>query len=134
MCVAKEMFSLGFGPGLADVMAGHLPLIFGGITASIQLTRGGKVKPLGVTSARRSQALPQLAAIAESLPGLRVEVWYGFMGPPGMPHDFVAKINADVVTIVRRSDLQKRLNYDVHEPILGTLEKFATQIGTSANW
>ena len=128
------MFSLGFGPGLADVMAGHLPLIFGGITASIQLIRGGKVKALGVTSAKRSQALPQVAAIAETLPGFRIEAWYGFMGPPGMPRDIVAKINADVATIVRRADFLKRLTDDALEPILGTLEKVATQIGTSANW
>ncbi len=120
----------GFGPGLADVMAGHLPLIFGGITASIQLTRGGKVKALGVTSAKRSQALPQVAAIAETLPGFRIEAWYGFMGPPGMPRDIVAKINADVATIVRRADFQKRLTDDALEPILGTPEEFAAQIGT----
>ena len=92
-----------------------------------QLSRacGGKVKALGVTSAKRSQALPRVAAIAETLPGFRIEAWYGFMGRPGMPRDMVAKINADVATIVRRPDFQKRLTDDALEPILGTPEEFA---------
>ena len=120
----------GFGQGVGDVMAGHVPLIFGGITASIQLTKGGKLKALGVTSAKRSQALPQVQAIAETLPGFRIEAWYGFMGPPGMPRDIVAKINADVATIVKRPDFQKRLVDDALEPVLGTPEDFGAQIAT----
>ena len=120
----------GFGQGLADVMAGHLPLIFGGVTASIQLTKSGKVKALGVTSAKRSQALPQVQAIAETLPGFRIEAWYGFMGPPGMPRDIVARINADVATIVKRPDFQKRLVDDALDPAIGTPEEFAAQINT----
>ena len=129
----------GFGQGVGDVMAGHVPLIFGGITASIQLTNsgkaGGKLKALGVTSAKRSQALPQVQAIAETLPGFRIEAWYGFIGPPGLPRDIVAKINADVAAIVRRPDFQKRLSDDALEPILGTPEEFAAQISADlASW
>lgn len=125
----------GFGQGVGDVMAGHVPLIFGGITASIQLTKGGKLKALGVTSAKRSQALPQVQAIAETLPGFRIEAWYGFMGPPGMPRDIVAKINADVATIVKRPDFQKRLVDDALEPVLGTPEEFGAQIAADlASW
>ena len=118
----------GFGQGLGDVMAGHVPLIFGGITASIQLAKSGKLKALGVTSAKRSQALPNVQAIAETLPGFRIDAWYGFMGPPAMPRELVMKINADVAAIVKRPEFQKRMIDDALESALGTPEEFATQI------
>ena len=120
----------GFGQALGDVMAGHIPLIFGGITASISITKSGKLKALGVTSAKRSPALPQVQAIAETLPGFRIEAWYGFMGPPGMARDLVMKINSDVASIVKRPDFQKRLTDDSLETVLGTPEEFAAQVRT----
>lgn len=118
----------GFGQGVNDVMAGHVPLIFGGITASIQMTKGGKLKALGVTSAKRSRALPDVPAIAETLPGFRVEAWYGFMGPPGMPRDLVRKINEDVASIMRRPEFQARIAGDAMEIIGGSPEEFGTQV------
>jgi len=120
----------GFGQALGDVMAGHVPLIFGGITASISITKSGKLKALGVTSAKRSPALPQVQAIAETLPGFRIEAWYGFMGPPGMARDLVMRINSDVASIVKRPDFQKRLTDDALETVLGTPEDFAAQVKT----
>ncbi len=125
----------GFGQGINDVMAGHVPLIFGGITASIQLIKGGQLKPLGVTSAKRSKALPQVPAISETLPGFKVEAWYGLIGPPGMSPDLVKKINADVLSIMKRPDFQARLATDAIEPVGGTPEEFAVQIKTDlASW
>jgi tripartite-type tricarboxylate transporter receptor subunit TctC len=125
----------GFGQGVGDVMAGHVPLIFGGITASIQLARGGKLKPLGVTSSKRSKSMPQVPAIAETLPGFKIEAWYGFMGPPGMPAELVKKINADVAAILKRDDFQARLTADALEPIGGSPEEFASQISVDlASW
>jgi tripartite-type tricarboxylate transporter receptor subunit TctC len=118
----------GFGQGINDVMAGHVPLIFGGITASIQLIKGGKLKPIGITSAVRSKALPNVAAIAETLPGFRVEAWYGFMGPQGMSKDLVHKINSDVISIIKRHDFQERLVADAIEPVGNTPEEFGAQI------
>lgn len=111
-------------------MAGHVPLIFGGITASIQLTKGGQLKALGVTSAKRSKAMPQVQAISETLPGFKVEAWYGVIGPPGMSAELVRKINADVQSIIKRPDFQARLTTDALEPMGGTPEEFAAQIKT----
>ena len=125
----------GFGQGINDVMAGHVPLIFGGITASIQLIKGGKLKPIGITSAVRSKALPNVPAIAETLPGFRVEAWYGFMGPQGMPKELVHKINADVISIIKRHDFQERLIADAIEPVGNTPEEFGAQVVSDlASW
>ncbi len=123
----------GFGQGVNDVMAGHVPLIFGGITASIQLTKSGKLKALAVTSAKRSKAMPQVPAIAETLPGFRIDAWYGFMGPAGMPKELVKKIHDDVASIIKRPDFQARITADAMEPVANTPEEFATQISEDLN-
>ena len=118
----------GFGQGINDVMAGHVPLIFGGITASIQLNKSGKLKALGVTSLKRAKALPDVQAIAETLPGFRIDAWYGFMGPAGMPKELVKKIHDDVATILKRPDIQARVAADGMEVVANTPEEFAQQV------
>jgi tripartite-type tricarboxylate transporter receptor subunit TctC len=119
----------GFGQGLADVLANQVPLIFGGITASISLIKSGKVKALGVTSPQRAKALPEVPSFAESgLPGFDIQAWYGFLGPAGMPREVVRKIHADCVAIISRSDFQERLARDGIEPVGNTPEAFAAQI------
>ena len=118
----------GFGQGIADVLANQVPLIFGGITASIQLTKSGKLKALGVTGPKRSRALPDVPAIAETLPGFDITAWYGFMAPAGTPREIVKKIHDDSVTIIHRPDFLERLERDGIEPVGNTPEQFAAQI------
>ncbi len=118
----------GFGQGINDVMAGHVPLIFGGITAAIQLSKSGKLKPIAVTSLKRSKALPDVPAIAETLPGFRIDAWYGFIGPAGMSKDLVKKINADVAAVLKRPDIQSRILADGMEVVSNSPEDFAAQI------
>jgi tripartite-type tricarboxylate transporter receptor subunit TctC len=125
----------GFGQALADVLANQVPMLFGGVTASIQLTRGGKLRGIGVTSAQRVAAIPEVPAIAETLPGFDIIAWYGFMGPAGMPPEVVRKINADVVAIVMRPDFRERLLKDGIEPVANTPEAFAAQVKADlAKW
>jgi tripartite-type tricarboxylate transporter receptor subunit TctC len=125
----------GFGQGLTDVLANQVPLIFGGITASIQLTKSGKVKALGVTGPRRAKALPDVPAIAETLPGFDITAWYGFMAPAGTPHEIVKKIHDDAVTVIRRPDFLERLDRDGIEPVANTPEEFGAEIKTDlARW
>lgn len=118
----------GFGQGINDVMAGHVPLIFGGITAAIQLSKSGKLKPIAVTSLKRSKALPDVPAIAETLPGFRIDAWYGFIGPAGMSKDLVRKINADVAAVLKRPDIQSRILADGMDVVSNSPEDFAAQI------
>ena len=118
----------GFGQGIADVLANQVPLIFGGITASIQITKSGKLKALGVTSPQRAKALPDVPAIAETLPGFDIQAWYGFMAPAGTPREIVKKIHDDSVAIIRRADFLERLDRDGIEPVANTPEQFAAQI------
>jgi tripartite-type tricarboxylate transporter receptor subunit TctC len=118
----------GFGQGIADVMAGQVPLIFGGITASISFIRGGKLKGIAVTSPQRAKALPDLPAFAESLPGFDIQAWYGFLAPAGTPPEIVRKIHDDAVSVIKRPDFQERLAKDGIEPVANSPAEFAAQI------
>jgi tripartite-type tricarboxylate transporter receptor subunit TctC len=118
----------GFGQGITDVMAGQVPLIFGGITASISLIRGAKLKGIAVTGGQRAKALPEVPAIAETLPGFDIQAWYGFLGPAGMARDLVRKINADALGVIRRPEFLERLTKDGIEAVGNTPEEFGAQI------
>jgi tripartite-type tricarboxylate transporter receptor subunit TctC len=119
----------GFGQGMADVLANQVPLIFGGITASIGLIRSGKLKGIAVTSPQRAKALPEIPSFAESgLPGFDIQAWYGFLGPAGLPGELVSKIHADCLAIITRSDFQERLAKDGIEPVGNSPQAFAAQI------
>ena len=125
----------GFGQGLADVLANQVPLIFGGITASIQLTKSGKLKALAVTGPKRAKALPNVPAVAETLPGFDITAWYGFLAPAGTPREIVKKIHDDSVAVIKRPDFLERLDRDGIEPVGNTPEEFAAQIKTDlAHW
>ena len=118
----------GFGQGLVDVLAGQVPMLFGGATASISIIRSGKLKGLGVTSRTRVKALPEVPPIADTIPGMDILAWYGFLAPAATPRDIIRKINADTITIVKRPDFQERLVKDGIEPVANTPEEFAAQI------
>lgn len=125
----------GFGQGLADALAGQVPMIFGGATASISITRSGKLKGMGITTKSRARMMPDIPSISEEFPGYEVLAWYGLLGPPGLPRDIVSKVHADVAGIVKRPDFQDRLLKDALDPIGNTPEEFAAQIRTDlAMW
>jgi tripartite-type tricarboxylate transporter receptor subunit TctC len=125
----------GFGQGVTDVLANQVPLIFGGITASIGYAGGGKLKAIGVTSAKRAKAMPNVPAIAETLPGFDINAWYGFLGPARLPAEIVRKINADSRAIIARPDFQERLVKDGIEPVGNSPEQFAEEIKADiARW
>src|SRR6202044_2685170 len=75
----------GGGPALIDLIGGHVQAMFEGITSSIGYLRAGKLRPLGVTSAKRSAALPGVPPIADTVPGYDATGWFGLAAPKGTP-------------------------------------------------
>src|SRR2546426_7540409 len=125
----------GFGQGIADVLANQVPLIFGGITASIQLTRSGKLKALAVTGPKRAKALPNVPAGARAPPGRRINPRDGLIAPAGTPREILKKIHDDSVAIIKRPDFLERLERDGIEPVGNAPEEFAAQIRNDlAHW
>jgi tripartite-type tricarboxylate transporter receptor subunit TctC len=87
--------------------------------------RAGKLRPLAVLGAVRSPALPDVPAVAESVPGFEVSNWIGLFGPAGMPPAIVARLNAEVQKIMRSPEIQKRLETEGAKFIPMTPEQFA---------
>jgi tripartite-type tricarboxylate transporter receptor subunit TctC len=106
----------GGEPGLVDLLAGHIQVMLEGITSSIGYIRGGKLRALGVTSAKRNDALPDVPAIGEIVPGYDADSWFGLGAPKGTP-----------ATIVET--LRKAVNAGIADPAMQA--KFA-DIGAAA--
>jgi tripartite-type tricarboxylate transporter receptor subunit TctC len=86
----------GAGPALQDLVPGRVDVMFNNIGAVMPLIKGGKLRALGVTTAKRTPALPELAPIAESgVPGFDVSSWYALFAPAKTPPDIIRKANAD---------------------------------------
>jgi tripartite-type tricarboxylate transporter receptor subunit TctC len=91
----------GSGPAMADLLAGNIPLMFDSVASALPHIRGGRIKALGVTSATRATQLPEVPAIAETVPGFEAIGWAGLCVPTGTPEPIVARINADVTALLR---------------------------------
>jgi tripartite-type tricarboxylate transporter receptor subunit TctC len=99
----------GAGPAYNDLVAGTVQMMFANMPSMLPQVRGGKLKGLGVTSAERSKAAPDIPAIAETLPGYVATSWYGIGAPAGTPAAVVEKVRADVTKVFSDPALQQKL-------------------------
>jgi tripartite-type tricarboxylate transporter receptor subunit TctC len=119
----------GGGPSMLDVMTGQVEIVFGTLIQALPHIRSGKLKPLGVGSARRSPLLPDVPTVSESgVPGYDGSVWWGILGPAGIPAPIVTRLNTEISAILREPEMVKRLSAEAAEPTLGTPEAFGKLI------
>ncbi|HEY8554796.1 MAG TPA: tripartite tricarboxylate transporter substrate binding protein [Burkholderiales bacterium] len=101
------------GPALTDLVAGQVQVMFGTLLASVPLIRNDKLRALALTGPRRVEALPQVPTFAESgLPGFDASSWNCLVAPAGTPEPIIARLNAEVVRIVRDPTVLERLKGD----------------------
>ena len=121
----------GGGPAMLDVMSGQVEVVFGTLIQALPHIRSGKLKALGVGSAQRSPLLPQVATIAEGgVPGYDGSIWWGILGPAGIPAPIVSKLNAEIGAILRDPEMAKRLAAEAAEPVIATPEAFGKMIAS----
>ncbi len=120
----------GSGPAMADLLAGTVPLMFDSLASSIGNIRAGRLRPLGVATARRTPWLPEVPTIAESVaPGYEAFGWTGLVAPAATPPEIIRRINADVVAILGEAAVVRRLQELGALADPGTPEAFAAFIG-----
>jgi tripartite-type tricarboxylate transporter receptor subunit TctC len=125
----------GGTPAMTDLMAGHIQLYHGGLAAVLPLIKAGKIKGLGVTSRQRSPAAPQIPAIAETLPGFEAVIWYGVLGPAGMPPDITARLNTAVNAVMSDPEVVKKLELDAVTAKNATPQEFSKLVSDDlARW
>jgi tripartite-type tricarboxylate transporter receptor subunit TctC len=99
----------GGGPALTDLLGGQVQVYFGPMPPSIEHIRSGKLRALGVTSARRSQALPDIPSVSDFVPGYEASQWYGIGVPKNTPSEIIDKLNKEINAGLADPKLKARL-------------------------
>ena len=101
----------GAGPVVIDVVAGHLHLASLGLPSAMGMVRAGKLRPIAVTSAARSPALPDVPTVQESgVPGYEVTSWYGVFAPAGTSGAIIRKLHAELTAALKAPDVVERFS------------------------
>ncbi|MFN0162910.1 MAG: Bug family tripartite tricarboxylate transporter substrate binding protein [Burkholderiales bacterium] len=127
----------GAAPAMADLLAGTVTLSAdSSLVAAAAHVKGGKLKLIAVTSAKRSPLFPDTPTVAESgYPGFDVSAWFGLVGPGGLPREIVARLNGAAVKALREKDAAERLAALGAEIVADTPEQFAKTISDGiARW
>lgn len=115
----------GAGPALTDVVAGQIPATFTSMATAAPFAQSGRLRILGVTSAKRLPAFPDVATFDESgVTGLIVEHWWGVMAPAGVPRAIVDKLRGEIVNAVNSTDVRERFTVLAVEPRTNTPQQF----------
>lgn len=118
----------GAAPALNDVIAGQVQMLISGVSSALPHARSGKLRGLGVTSAKRLAALPEYPTIGESVPGYEVQTWYGLLAPAALPEHLLKRLHPAVVTAMSSKDVQERLQALGAEAMTNTPGQFAALI------
>ena len=120
----------GTGAQLTDLLAGQIQMAFGSI-GMLPHVKAGRLKALGVSSAKRSSAFPDLPTVAEAgLPGFDVSSWYGVIAPAGTPKNIVAQLNSEIVRITRLPDVMDGMARSGADSVGNSPDEFAAFIKT----
>ena len=99
----------GEAPAINDTVAGQIPLMFANLSAVMGHIKGGTLRAIAVTGAKRSPTAPDVPTVAETLPGFAAETWFGIVAPAGTPHDILDKLNAAARQALAATDTKARL-------------------------
>jgi len=116
----------GSGPAMADLLGGQVPLAFPGIGGVIPFVKAGKLRALAVSTAKRSNELPDVPTLAEAgVKGYEASAWFGIAGPKGTPRDIILKMNLEIVRVLESVEIEQSLRAAGNEPTWqDTPEKF----------
>ena len=125
----------GEAPAITDLVGGQIQFVTPNLAAAIAFVKQGKLRALGVTSKTRSSQLPDVPAIAETLPGFENLGWFGFMVPAGTSKAIIEKVQKDTAKVLQSADVRKRLADLGMAPVANSPAEFAKAIKEeSARW
>ena len=121
----------GAGPALTDVVAGQIPATFTSMATAAPYAKSGRLRVLGVTSAKRLPAFPEVPTFEESgVPGMVVEHWWGVMAPAGVPRPLIEKLRGEIVKALNSADVRERFAVLAVQPKTATPEEFRALLET----
>jgi tripartite-type tricarboxylate transporter receptor subunit TctC len=123
----------GSGPAVAGLVGGHVSLMFAGLPSVIGNIKNGLVRPLAITSAKRSSFLPDVPTVAElGFPGFEAAQRYGLVAPAGTPPAIIDKLNAALNEALKSEQVKTRIASEGADPIPGTPQDYAKDIESEA--
>jgi tripartite-type tricarboxylate transporter receptor subunit TctC len=118
-----------------DLLSGKVHVLFDNLPGALGFVREGKLRALGVTTAERSKALPDVPTIGETVPGYEASVWYGISGPKGMPPEVVETLNKAVKAALADPKMQERVAQLGGTPMPMSAEEFGKLlVDETAKW
>jgi tripartite-type tricarboxylate transporter receptor subunit TctC len=125
----------GAAPAITDMLGGQVQVIFDNMPSIIQHIRAGSLRALGVTTAERSPQLPDVQAIAETVPGYEASALFGIGAPRNTPKEIIEKLNKEINTILAEPDMRQRLVELGGEPLIVSPDAFGDTIkAETAKW
>ncbi|MGC3983996.1 MAG: tripartite tricarboxylate transporter substrate binding protein [Pseudorhodoferax sp.] len=126
----------GRAQAIPDLLGGRIAMIFDNMPSALPLVKSGELKALGVTSAQRSSAAPDIPTIAEAgLPGFEATSWFALLGPAGMPREVQLRINQEVARVLALPDVKEKLATLGLDPNPGTPDALmALMQSETAKW
>ncbi len=107
----------GSNPAMLDTLSGNVDLLVSSVPSAIGQIKAGKLRPLAVTSAKRSSSLPDVPTVAElGMKGFDVSTWYGLFGPKNLPAPIVTKLNTEVNKLLAQKEVQESIQAQGAEP------------------
>jgi tripartite-type tricarboxylate transporter receptor subunit TctC len=111
-----------------DLIAGQYDYLFAISSTVLPHIRSGRLRALAITTAARAPSMPDLPAVAETLPGFEAVTWFGYMAPAGTPQDIVARLNADITKVLARADVREPLATQGIEVKMSSREQFGAYV------
>jgi tripartite-type tricarboxylate transporter receptor subunit TctC len=118
----------GSPPALTDLLAGQLQLMFSPLPPSVEYVRSGRLRALAVTTAMRSQALPDIPVVADFVPGYEASAWYGIGAPKSTPSSIIDRLNAEINAGLADPELKTRLTELGSVPFAGSPSDFGKHL------
>jgi tripartite-type tricarboxylate transporter receptor subunit TctC len=119
----------GAAPAITDLLAGQVSLMFDNLASATPFIKAGKLRALAVTTGKRTPFFPELPTIAEAgLPGFDLSTWFGIFAPAGTPPEIVARLNAELVRILKTPEMKEHMASLGAEPVGNTPEQFLAYI------
>ena len=126
----------GSAPAMTDLLGGQISIMFDNMPSAIQHVRSGKLRPIAVTTAKRSPELPDVPTIAEAgVPGYEAMSWFGMFAPAATPQPLLDKLNAALVKVLNQPDVKKKIAEQGGDVVAETPAQFAAFIKSeTAKW
>ena len=121
---------------MIDLVAGHIQLMIATMAVAVGPIKGGRLKPLGVTSTKRFELMPQLPTVAEAgLPGYEAVFWFGTFVPAGTPREIVTRLNSEIRKVLQMPEVRQRLLESGLVATGSTVDEFAAFVAAeSRKW